>query len=60
MRESVSAALCWSLLVLGGREAGGEQLALRRFSQTDGLAGDHVTALLQDTRGYLWVGTGSG
>jgi signal transduction histidine kinase/ligand-binding sensor domain-containing protein len=60
MRKTVSAALCSVLLALGGREAGGEQLALRRFSQTDGLAGDHVTVLLQDTHGYLWVGTGSG
>jgi len=60
VRKAVSAALCSALLALCGREATGEQLALRRFSQTDGLAGDHVTALFQDTRGYLWVGTGSG
>lgn len=40
--------------------AQGEQLAVRTFTVADGLAGDWINALLQDSRGYLWIGTCTG
>lgn len=36
------------------------RLPLRTYTVLDGLAGDQVNDLLQDSRGYLWVATSSG
>jgi hypothetical protein len=36
------------------------QLPVRTFGAADGLPGDAVTALLEDSRGFLWVGTQTG
>jgi signal transduction histidine kinase/ligand-binding sensor domain-containing protein len=36
------------------------QLPVRTFGTADGLPGDAVTALLEDSRGFLWVGTQTG
>lgn len=49
----------WLVAVLGG-VADGEQLPVRSFGIEDGLAGDSVTRILQDGRGYLWIGTTDG
>ena len=40
--------------------ADGEQLPVRSFGIEDGLAGDSVTRILQDGRGYLWIGSAAG
>ena len=48
------------LALLACLNANAEQLAVRVFTQDDGLAGDRVTCLAQDSRGYLWVGTATG
>jgi ligand-binding sensor domain-containing protein len=50
------------LMVLAGSvsEVCGQRLPLRAYSSADGLAGDHVTALLPDSRGFLWIGTTTG
>ena len=40
--------------------AAAQRLPLRNYSSADGLAGDDVTALLVDSRGFLWVGTTTG
>ena len=37
-----------------------QQLPLRNFTQADGLGDLSVTALAQDAKGYLWVGTENG
>jgi signal transduction histidine kinase/ligand-binding sensor domain-containing protein len=37
-----------------------ERLPIRVYTADDGLAGDEVHVILQDSRGFLWVGTGSG
>src|SRR6185369_11232958 len=38
----------------------GQQLPLRYYGQQDGLANMSVTALAQDSPGYLWAGTENG
>lgn len=43
-----------------GTGASAERLAVRTFGVANGLAGDWVTALYRDSRGYLWVGTATG
>lgn len=47
-----------ALAVCGSATA--ERLAVRTFGVANGLAGDWVTALFRDSRGYLWVGTATG
>ncbi len=37
-----------------------ERLPFRTYTTADGLAGDSVRALLQDSRGFLWIATSSG
>jgi ligand-binding sensor domain-containing protein/anti-sigma regulatory factor (Ser/Thr protein kinase) len=37
-----------------------ERLPVRVYTVDDGLAGDEVTSILQDSRGFLWIGTDSG
>ena len=43
-----------------GMRLGAQQLPLRHWTAALGLAGDDIISLLQDTRGYLWVGTAAG
>lgn len=38
----------------------GQQPSFRRFGLRDGLPQSQVTALLEDSRGFLWVGTNTG
>lgn len=52
-----SLAMAW-LMVLGAAVA--EQLPVRSYGIEDGLAGDSVTDIVQDTRGYLWIATTDG
>jgi signal transduction histidine kinase/ligand-binding sensor domain-containing protein len=37
-----------------------ERLPIRLYTVADGLAGDTVRTFLEDSRGYLWIGTSSG
>jgi hypothetical protein len=46
-----------ALCLAGVLTASAERLSVRAFTIADGLAGDWVTALYRDSRGYLWVGT---
>jgi len=50
------------LMVLVGSvsEAYAQRLPIRPYSTADGLAGDHVSAILPDSRGFLWIGTFTG
>lgn len=47
-------------LALLASAARGERLPVQRFGTAEGLAEETVTALLRDTRGYLWVGSLNG
>src|SRR5947209_7378342 len=37
-----------------------ERLPIRVYTIDDGLAGDEIHAVLQDSRGFLWIATESG
>ncbi|MCI0363835.1 MAG: hypothetical protein L0219_08135 [Phycisphaerales bacterium] len=37
-----------------------ERLPLRAYTTADGLAGDEVRCVMQDSRGFLWLGTTMG
>jgi hypothetical protein len=39
---------------------GGERFSFRHLNTDDGLSGDSVFCMLQDSLGYLWLGTFSG
>lgn len=61
MRNGVLAAAASAVLVLvQAAFVAAERLPVTVFTVADGLAGDTVTALLQDRDGFLWVGTTSG
>ena len=53
---------CFLLLLscLSNLPAFAQLLPLQYYSRQDGLVADGVTALCQDSRGYLWIGTGEG
>ncbi|HEX5716126.1 MAG TPA: two-component regulator propeller domain-containing protein [Thermoanaerobaculia bacterium] len=48
----------WLALVVGTSSA--EQLPVRAYGIEDGLAGDTITDIVQDGRGYLWIATTDG
>ena len=52
--------LWWLLLGWSIFPAAGQSLAFRHFGLRDGLPQSQVTALLEDRRGFLWVGTNTG
>jgi ligand-binding sensor domain-containing protein/signal transduction histidine kinase len=49
-----------ALFLLHVSVAVAEQLPVRAYGIEDGLAGDSVNAILQDSRGYLWFATTDG
>ena len=50
----------WLLAVLLARPSSAEQLPVRAYGIEDGLAGDSITDIVQDGRGYLWIATTDG
>jgi signal transduction histidine kinase/ligand-binding sensor domain-containing protein len=50
----------WLVSFLAAGIASAEQLPVRAYGIEDGLASDSVTGIVQDTRGYLWIGTTDG
>lgn len=46
--------------VLAAGTAFAERLPFRAYGAAEGLAGDHVRAILQDHRGFLWLATNAG
>ncbi len=52
-------ALLAGALALSGAAAA-ERLPVRVYTADDGLAGDEINTILQDSRGFLWIGTDSG
>ncbi len=47
-------------LALGAGLARAERLAVRPYGIEDGLAGDSINAITQDSRGYVWFATSDG
>jgi len=44
----------------GARLVNAQQLSIRRYDVSDGLAHSHVSAMHQDAKGYLWLATWEG
>lgn len=59
MARRIPGWLGWALLAMAAT-AGAERLALRTLTVAHGLAGDWITAVYKDSRGFLWVGTATG
>jgi len=51
---------CLAFALCGAFSAQAERLPFRPFTTAEGLAGDAVQELLQDSRGFLWIATSSG
>ena len=52
--------LCVWLVACGRIEAPSQQLALRRFTVAEGLPAPFCAVLIQDSRGFLWLGSPEG
>src|SRR4051794_2005353 len=52
-------ALLTGVLTLSAA-ATAERLPVRVYTADDGLAGDEINTILQDSRGFLWIGTNTG
>ncbi|HVG10224.1 MAG TPA: two-component regulator propeller domain-containing protein, partial [Thermoanaerobaculia bacterium] len=50
----------WLLALLAAGISSAEQLPIRAYGIEDGLAGDTITDIVQDDRGYLWIATTDG
>jgi len=50
----------WLIALLVGGISSAEQLPVRVYGIEDGLAGDTITDIVQDGRGYLWIATTDG
>ena len=60
LRAARHLAVAMFVLALAAQDASAQQLSLRRYNVANGLAHDQITSLLQDSRGYLWIGTFEG
>jgi signal transduction histidine kinase/ligand-binding sensor domain-containing protein len=47
-------------VVVRAAASGQERLPVRWFTVADGLPGDRVLSMLEDARGFLWIGTAGG
>jgi signal transduction histidine kinase/ligand-binding sensor domain-containing protein len=64
-RRGVSGLRIWIQVLLAGAlalsaPAWAERLPIRVYTVDDGLAGDEINSILQDSRGFLWIGTDTG
>lgn len=55
-----SALWILTTVVFPSQPLGAERLAVHTYTVADGLAGDQVTAIVQDRQGFLWIGTRTG
>ena len=62
MRRIMTSRMCLFLaLGLGfGAGAGAQELMFRSLTVNDGLSVSHVSAIAQDSYGFLWFGTAGG
>lgn len=63
-RRESSRVRIWIPALLAGAlalsAARAERLPVRVYTVDDGLAGDEINTILQDSRGFLWIGTDTG
>ncbi|HYL97522.1 MAG TPA: two-component regulator propeller domain-containing protein [Blastocatellia bacterium] len=61
-RRSIVEAICIAAVALSSlsASASAEQLPLRHYGVYEGLPHSSVRCIFQDSRGYLWIGTGDG
>jgi ligand-binding sensor domain-containing protein/signal transduction histidine kinase len=52
--------LVWSLFLFSFSLTHAQQLSIRHYDVSDGLAHSHVSAMYQDRKGYLWLATWEG
>lgn len=57
---SARVLLLTASLVAAGSSADAERLPFRAYGAAEGLAGEHVRAILQDRQGFLWLATNAG
>jgi ligand-binding sensor domain-containing protein/two-component sensor histidine kinase len=68
LRKGFPQKIAWSCLLVQSIAAvlqiispvSGQQLSIRHYDVSDGLAHSHVSAMHQDHRGYLWLATWEG
>src|SRR6478609_8835432 len=48
------------LLIVGNLSANAQQFSLRQFTVVDGLPQSQVNVIIEDSNGYLWIGTQGG
>src|SRR5215510_2354120 len=53
-------AVHWLMVVVAAGPAAGQQLSIRRYGVSDGLAHSGVRCIHQDAKGYMWFGTQEG
>src|SRR2546421_11063734 len=59
--KTLAAVWCLALaLPHGVPEVSAQQLSVRHYDVSDGLANSHVSSITQDAKGYLWFGTREG
>jgi ligand-binding sensor domain-containing protein/serine phosphatase RsbU (regulator of sigma subunit) len=51
--------ICW-LIFNQSAESTSYPYSIRNYNVYDGLSGNHVTVLFQDSRGFIWIGTDDG
>lgn len=56
----IVAAFLLGLVLESAQQVSAQRLAIRHYDVSDGLAHGQVTAVLQDRKGYIWVGTFEG
>lgn len=59
-RSAKISFICFFLLTFSRLPAQPQEASFRRYTADDGLGSGHISCLLQDHRGFLWVGTGNG
>jgi signal transduction histidine kinase/ligand-binding sensor domain-containing protein len=58
--EATAQCLSAALFLLAVLPVCAQQLSLRRYDVPEGLANSHVSAIHQDSKGYIWFGTWEG
>ena len=61
MTRAIKTSFClFFFLAVSALRPQPQEASFRRYTAEDGLESSHITCLLQDHRGFLWVGTGNG
>ena len=58
--NSITTALLFWFAVFGCHTSGSDYLHFRRLSPENGLPGEQVNTIFQDSRGFIWIGTSDG